>query len=434
MIFNLRIVEAKDLPKMDANGKADPYCKLYLSSNQKDAKHTKKLKKTLTPVFNDVFAFDITNFSPSDYIYIKLKDQDLVNAEDISSINLQIIEYQLGKVYDLWKDMTPFKGVKKGGQIHLIIHVSLPGEEPFVDTFAQKEAQKAAQKAQPSAPPPAQSTPSSGTTETKPETESSESSTQIIQVAQQPQTGEVSQEPVQSVERPEEEVVEEEEELPEIYDYGYFGKVVVAKPSETKKELDYSNYHVSIVSFNHDRVHIEDKLQNIGLELALQLSARGMPVKSDVLSSSINSIQRYFENMEEEPKSLLLCVASSATTNKLRLIQEAYNEANFIIPDCDGNAPVTTKIIDSLEECAEIKNPIKLAEINESLGNLFKISHDYDRYIFNYLYTLGLSNVGKKIGGCVFIETPLVETVKKQDQVNSIINLLEALLELPNFN
>ena len=130
---------------MDTNGKADPYCKLYLSTNQKDAKHTKKLKKTLTPVFNDVFTFDVTNFSPSDHIFIKLKDQDLVKAEDISTINLPIIEYQVGKVYDVWKDMVPAKGVKKGGQIHLVIHISLAGEEPFVDTSAQKEAQKAQQ-------------------------------------------------------------------------------------------------------------------------------------------------------------------------------------------------------------------------------------------------------------------------------------------------
>lgn len=423
MFFNLKIVEAKDLPKMDANGLADPYCKLYLSTNQKDARHTKKLKKTLTPVFNDVFTFNVTNFSPSDYIYIKLKDQDLVNAEDISSINLQIIEYQLGKVYDVWKDMKPFKGVKKGGQIHLIIHISLSGEQPFVDTSAQKAQQSAAP-----APPP-QSTP---TVNIQPG-ELSESSTQQIQITQQPQTDDSTQQPSKSLERPEK-IEEEEEELPEIYDYGYFGKVAVATPSETKKKLDFSKYHVSIVSFNNDRAHIEGRKENIGVELGMQLAAKGMPVKSDIISSSINSITHYFDNLREESKTLLLCIASTATTKKLRLIEKAYNEANFIIPDCDGNAPVNSKILERFNECDEIKNTIDLDEVNKSIGSPFKISNDEDRYIFNYLYAHGLSNVGVKIGGCVFIETPLVETVEKQKQVNAIISLLEALLELPAFN
>lgn len=422
MIFNLRVIEAKDLPKMDINGKADPYCKIYLSTNSKDAKHTKKLKKTLTPVFNDVFTFDVTNFSPSDYIFIKLKDQDPVKAEDISTINLPIIEYELGKVYDLWKDMTPAKGVKKGGQIHLVIHISLAGEEPFVDTSAQKEAQKAYQQ--------------EAVNQTTEAEQSPESSDQQIQITQPEQPNQPPEESFKSVARPTqpEIIEEEEEELPEIYDYGYFSTVNVTPSVEGKKELDYSKYHVSILSFNNDVVHIEDRSENVGAELALQLLARGMPVKSDVLPSSINSITQYFDSMEEEPKSLLLCVASSASTSKLRIIQEAYNEANFIIPDVDGNSPISSKIIDNLEECAEIQNSINLADINDSLGSLFKLSHDNDRYIFNYLYAIGLSNVGKKIGGCVFIETPLVETVQLQTQIDSIVHLLEALLELPNFN
>ncbi|CAB3359582.1 Hypothetical predicted protein [Cloeon dipterum] len=55
------ILKARNLPKMDVTGLADPYVKIYLLfNNQRIAKKKTHVKKrTLNPVFNESFVFDI---------------------------------------------------------------------------------------------------------------------------------------------------------------------------------------------------------------------------------------------------------------------------------------------------------------------------------------------------------------------------------------
>lgn len=55
------LLKARNLPRMDVTGLADPYVKIYLLCNgQRIAKKKTHVKKrTLNPVFNESFAFDI---------------------------------------------------------------------------------------------------------------------------------------------------------------------------------------------------------------------------------------------------------------------------------------------------------------------------------------------------------------------------------------
>lgn len=55
------VLKARNLPKMDVTGLADPYVKIYLLYNgQRIAKKKTHVKKrTLSPVFNESFVFDI---------------------------------------------------------------------------------------------------------------------------------------------------------------------------------------------------------------------------------------------------------------------------------------------------------------------------------------------------------------------------------------
>ncbi|XP_076231771.1 synaptotagmin 4 isoform X1 [Calliopsis andreniformis] len=57
------VLKAQNLPKMDVTGLADPYVKIYLLyNNQRIAKRKTRVKKrTLSPVFNESFTFDIPN-------------------------------------------------------------------------------------------------------------------------------------------------------------------------------------------------------------------------------------------------------------------------------------------------------------------------------------------------------------------------------------
>jgi len=57
------VLKARNLPKMDVTGLADPYVKIYLLYNQQRIakKKTHVKKRTLSPVFNESFVFDIPN-------------------------------------------------------------------------------------------------------------------------------------------------------------------------------------------------------------------------------------------------------------------------------------------------------------------------------------------------------------------------------------
>ncbi|KAK0093455.1 hypothetical protein PV326_013482 [Microctonus aethiopoides] len=57
------VLKARNLPKMDVTGLADPYVKIYLlyDSQRIAKKKTHVKKRTLSPVFNESFVFDIPN-------------------------------------------------------------------------------------------------------------------------------------------------------------------------------------------------------------------------------------------------------------------------------------------------------------------------------------------------------------------------------------
>ncbi|CAG5105390.1 Oidioi.mRNA.OKI2018_I69.chr1.g2089.t1.cds [Oikopleura dioica] len=79
------ILEAKNLKKMDAYGLSDPYVKIYLNRNGKrlKKKKTSVKKNTLTPYYNESFAFEVTQEQlQSVELVIKVVDHDQVGSND----------------------------------------------------------------------------------------------------------------------------------------------------------------------------------------------------------------------------------------------------------------------------------------------------------------------------------------------------------------
>ncbi|XKL62603.1 hypothetical protein PGB90_002436 [Kerria lacca] len=82
------ILKARNLPKMDVTGLADPYVKIYLTyKNQRIAKKKTHVKKrTLNPVFNESFVFEIpAGEDEIDYIGLEilLLDWDRVTKNEV---------------------------------------------------------------------------------------------------------------------------------------------------------------------------------------------------------------------------------------------------------------------------------------------------------------------------------------------------------------
>lgn len=130
MEAHVRVVEAKELPKMDLFGKVDAFAILQMSGSRNLHK-TRVIPSDYMPVWNE--EFHLPSEDPSiDTLTVFLKDEDKGSSDDpISLLKVPLNQFEIGKVYDKWYSLTPVKGVKQGGQIRLVIHVAPIGATPF---------------------------------------------------------------------------------------------------------------------------------------------------------------------------------------------------------------------------------------------------------------------------------------------------------------
>ncbi len=59
-ILTVHIFKCENLPAMDIGGTSDPYVKIYLLPERKRKQETKVHRKTLDPIFNETFKFEVT--------------------------------------------------------------------------------------------------------------------------------------------------------------------------------------------------------------------------------------------------------------------------------------------------------------------------------------------------------------------------------------
>jgi len=92
------VLKARNLPKMDVTGLADPYVKLYLiyDGQRISKKKTHIKKRTLNPVYNESFVFDLppaasqsTNLEKVS-LQLLLLDWDRVTKNEVSLVSLHI--------------------------------------------------------------------------------------------------------------------------------------------------------------------------------------------------------------------------------------------------------------------------------------------------------------------------------------------------------
>ena len=131
MILHIRAVEACDVPKMDIFSKSDPYLKFKICTSSQIWK-TRVRNNTHVPVWNEEFHLPITS-GMSDKLYIELFDKDTISKDDIiSTYEFEVKSFPEGKVVEQWYDFAPAKGVKKGGKVRLVFHLTKSGRDPFI--------------------------------------------------------------------------------------------------------------------------------------------------------------------------------------------------------------------------------------------------------------------------------------------------------------
>ena len=59
LLSRIFFLDMQDLAAMDIGGTSDPYVKIYLLPEKKKKQETKVHRKTLNPVFNETFKFEV---------------------------------------------------------------------------------------------------------------------------------------------------------------------------------------------------------------------------------------------------------------------------------------------------------------------------------------------------------------------------------------
>jgi Ca2+-dependent lipid-binding protein len=115
------LLEAKNIPKVDVVGWADPYCLLQVDGTKVKRSETKKGKE---PIWDERFKFKIKD-KATNKLYILLKDHDALNKDDeIGRVVLPLAPLQPGQAYLQWVKLVPTKGVEDTDcQIRIILEV-----------------------------------------------------------------------------------------------------------------------------------------------------------------------------------------------------------------------------------------------------------------------------------------------------------------------
>jgi len=135
MKLNVRVIEARDLPRMDGMfGKSDPYCVLKVSGTSA-CQRTSSRKNTLSPHWNEVFQFNIP-WPTTMTLDILVRDKDVACDDDMSRVSIPLTNLIFGQNSDQWYEMHPCKALHKGGSIHLLMQVGPLNAQPFVPVSA----------------------------------------------------------------------------------------------------------------------------------------------------------------------------------------------------------------------------------------------------------------------------------------------------------
>lgn len=105
--LNVGVIQAADLPGMDATGASDPYVKVYIMGDNKRFE-TQVHKKTLNPIFNDSFNFKIPYAEVVKKIVVfKVFDYDrFTKNEEIGRFLIPLNTVDLGRVTEEWRDLV----------------------------------------------------------------------------------------------------------------------------------------------------------------------------------------------------------------------------------------------------------------------------------------------------------------------------------------
>jgi hypothetical protein len=121
MKLDLQVLEASGLSHLNQHDDIYPYCVIQLSRSSQ-IQRTTVMDRTISPVWNAPFTFNVRHRQDSLKIFVK--DCSRLRAHSVlATITLRLKDFEPGHTIDEWFTLTPVKGVKTGGQIHLMLRL-----------------------------------------------------------------------------------------------------------------------------------------------------------------------------------------------------------------------------------------------------------------------------------------------------------------------
>ena len=133
IVLRCTVIDAKGLPAMDMNGKADPFCVLSVNGEGEQYK-TNVVMRSLTPVWNQPFNIPVPN-QDKDKLHVIVYDWDEKNSDDVIGYNkIKLHEIRINHPVETLVHLKKRHGVRtERGDVHLRFEAYKPGTEPAID-------------------------------------------------------------------------------------------------------------------------------------------------------------------------------------------------------------------------------------------------------------------------------------------------------------
>lgn len=115
--LSVTVIQCEDLPALDMGGTSDPYVKVYLLPDKKKKHETKVHRKTLNPVFNEIFTFKQVPYADimAKTLVFGIYDFDRFSKHDqIGEVKIPLCQIDLAQTIEEWKELQSVEG--DGGQ------------------------------------------------------------------------------------------------------------------------------------------------------------------------------------------------------------------------------------------------------------------------------------------------------------------------------
>lgn len=119
--LTLKVVEAQDVIAADRGGTSDPFARITFGGH---SRQTGVKKKTLYPVWNETFEYEVENVTNK--IVVEVFDHDIFSQEFLGMVEIPVSMITIEAVQDTWYSLEPRQGFSDvvSGQLHLVISIT----------------------------------------------------------------------------------------------------------------------------------------------------------------------------------------------------------------------------------------------------------------------------------------------------------------------